>query len=213
MIEPDSYFPKIDCEPIDVYVMKNSVLAAFPNAIILGHPLVIHNKLVFDENAYIKIQPTYYKDWKTSINAIGTKIGLIDYQKVNREIIVQYLTYEITWKCENELFYIEIIGHKDNKTKIVVDVAEFYKIINGFCELFFKPLCLPAFVHYAFKVCSQTQSLSQIKEIKNIQSALVMVKKLDLGENDFHNLFIVAENILRFHSQLILYKEFLKKNF
>jgi len=213
MPELDSSFPKINCEPLDIYALKNSFLVAIENVIIFGSPKFTKNEILLEENSYIKIQPTFYTYWKNALDAIGAKLASNDYNDIIDEIIVTYLTFKIIWKYQNRVVFFQILNHSENKTILAIDEIDFYNIYRGICELFFKPFCIPAFIHYTFKVCTETLSLKEISKINNIQDALILVKKLNLVENNFSDLYLAAENILRFHSQIVVYKSFLKKSF
>jgi len=214
-MELDSLFPKINSEPIDIFPLKNYFLVAYPNFLVLGTPIVNNLQITFLENSYIKLNPCYYKDWKISFDKIAKEIANSDLSKNinNPEVIVEYFTFSITWILDNKHFIIKLNNHLQNKTQIILDVIEFYNVYNGICALFFKPMCLPPFIIFMFKVIIDTKPLLIIKRVKNIQNALQFVKKLNLFEDDYPKTILAAENVLRFQNELILHKQFCDKAF
>jgi len=209
----DSLFPAIYInEPIDLYPMKNYFLVAVPNFIVLGTPQFYGNSVTFCENSYIKIQPSYYSEWKNFLLNSFKIVGSNDLNDKDDTSLVDYETFKISWNLKDKIFHIQIKDHEKNQTSITVDIIELQNIYSGICALFFKPLCLPNYVVFAFKVCEETQSLLKIRRVKYIKDAVKLIKNMDVFENDYSKILLTAEHVLRFQNELIIYKKLCNKS-
>jgi len=209
-VDIDSYFPALQSEPIDVYPLKNCFLVAYPNFLVLGHPKWSKSLLSFEENSYIKIHPCFYAEWKKCFKIIESKIAKNEFYP-DETIIVDYPTFEVNLLVKQEVFFLQINKHANNKTSIQLSFVEYSHLCNGISALFFKPFCLSSIVNFTIKCCVETLSLLQIKNIKNIKEAVSLVQELNLFENDFDKIYIGAESLIRFHSDIILQKK-MEKN-
>jgi len=208
-VDIDSIFPAIRSEPIDVYPLKNYFLVAYPNFLVLGQPKWSKSLLSFDENSYIKIHPCFYADWKNCFKIIESKIAKNEFY-ADETTIVDYPTFEVILLVKNETFFLQIHKHANNKTSIQLSLLEYNNLCNGISALFFKPFCLPTIVNFTIKCCVETRSLLQIKKINNTKEAVRFVEELDLFGNDFDKIYLAAESIIRFHSDIILQKKMYK---
>jgi len=207
----DALFPQINTNPLDTYPLKNYFIAAYPNFLVLGKPNVVNFKFTFEENLYLKLQPSFYDLWKETFDKIGNKIASNNLGDVEDTPLINYLSFQISWKIKDLTIIFEIKNHNLNKTEIIVDVIEFDKIYKGFCFLLFKPYCLPPFICFTFKLIIEIKPLKQIKCLKNIKDAISLVEEMDLFLNDDSKVYLAAENILRFLSEIILQKKMFTK--
>jgi len=211
-MELDSQFPNVNSEPIDICSLKNYFLVAYPNFLLLGTPSYSDFKLTFKENSYIKIQPCYYLDWKKSLDSFANKfLNQID-DDDEETVIVNYETFNLSAKFQNKNIIIQINNHPKNKTFFIIDTVEYSQINSAICALFFKPFCFASYVLLTFETIIEVQSLNAIKKVKCLKEAINLVKNMNLFEDE-SKIIVVANNILRYHSKIILHKEFCKNKF
>lgn len=191
-------------EPIDVYSLKDTFMAAFPNFLLIGYLIIDNLKTVFLENSYIKIPFYYYQDFFNALLDIGQ--FLIHEKDPNTPIttIFETETFQFQWTIENNLVYFKVNNHVLNKTNIEIDIVQYYYLVNGFKELFFKPFCLQYFINYSFYCISEVFTKSDIEKISLINHAVQATDQLQLNFKK-EELLQISENILRYKNELILY--------
>jgi len=207
--KPSCDFPSLS-EPLDSFALKDSFIAAYPNFLVIGC-VFINNKegdteTVFLKNSYFKIPTYFFKELYEQLTNIG-KFLLYDKQPESNTItIFDTDAYEFQWTIEQNVVQLKIENHLQNKTQLQVDLVQFYFLVNGFKELFFKPFCLKYFITYSFYCLCEQKNKADIERLVSIKEAVETTSVLQLNFKK-EELLLVSENIIRYKNELILYLE------
>lgn len=196
-------FPSLS-ESLDNFSLKDCFLGAYPNFLVIGYVLINNPQVVFLQNTYIKIPTFYYKHFFEALKEIGKFLCYDKQPEVNTTTIFVTETYELQWSIEENIVYLMIRNHLLNKCKIQVDIIQFYFLVTGFKELFFKPYCLKYFITYSFYCLCEVKTHTDIQQFTSIIDAVNTVSELQLNFNK-EELLLVSENIIRYQSELLLY--------
>jgi len=165
----DDDFPKINCDPCDVFSLKSGFLSAYPNTLVLGYPIIVNQtKFTLQENSYIKIEPDSYGYWCTFFNKFGriiTKQKKKDHFPQSIEVY-KYKNFRIVCEIKNVNCYeLKVVGHQQNKFTFLFDSIIYNKLCVGFIELYFKPFCLPVYVNNTLFFYVQSKNFYKKKSI------------------------------------------------
>lgn len=196
-------FPTLG-ESLENYSLKQGFIAAYPNYLAIGCLLINNSDTGILPNSYIKIPIYFYADFFKALSDIGKFLIHDKKPETNSTVIFETDTYIFEWSLEEETVFLKIINHVANKTRIEVDIVQYYYLITGFKELFFKPFCLKYFITYSFYRLSEVKTKAEIEAIHSIVDA---VQTTDLLQLNFkkEELFLVSENIIRYKTELLLY--------
>jgi hypothetical protein len=201
-------FPSLS-ESLDNYSLKDCFLAAYPNFLVIGYVLINNPDIVFLQNTYFKIPTFYYQHFFEALKTIGKFFCHNKRPTENITTIFDNDTYQFQWLLEENVVYLQINNHLLNKFKLEIDCIQYYFLVTGFKELYFKPYCLKYFITYSFYCLCEANSKKNIEEITTITHAVNTVTQLQLNfQKD--ELLLVSENIVRYKKELILYQN-LKK--
>lgn len=190
-------------EPLDSYSLKNSFIAAYPNYLVIGS-VQTNTEYVFLANTYIKIPTYYYPDFYEALTNIG-KFLIHDQQpETETTSVFETETFSLQWSVENNNVFLKITDHTTNKTQLNIDLVQYYFLVNGFKELFFKPYCLKYYVNYSFYCLSEQKIKTDIQNLKSIIDAVQIIDTLHLNFKK-EELLLVSENVIRYKNELLLY--------
>jgi hypothetical protein len=198
-----SDFPSLS-ESLDNFSLKDCFLAAYPNFLVIGYVLINNPQVVFLQNTYIKIPTFYYKHFFEALKDIGKFLCYDKQPEGDTTTIFVTETYEFQWSIQENIVYLQITNHLLNKCKLQIDFIQFYFLVTGFKELFFKPYCLKYFITYSFYCLCEVKTNTDIQELASITNAVDTVSLLQLNFNK-EELLLVSENIMRYKNDLILY--------
>jgi hypothetical protein len=202
-MEGPSDFPLLS-EPLDSYSLKDSFIAAYPNFLVIGKVLINNQDIVFLENSYFKIPTYYFQDFFEALTDIG-KFLIHDKQpETNSTTVFETETYLLNWTIQENNVLLKIDNHSLNKTTLEVDLVQFFYLVTGFKELFFKPFCLKYFVNYSFYCLSEVKTKNDIEKLSSISEAVQTTIALQLNFKQ-EELFVISENIMRYKSEIMLY--------
>lgn len=190
-------------EPLDSYSLKNSFIAAYPNYLVIGS-VQTNTEYVFLANTYIKIPTYYYPDFYEALTNIG-KFLIHDQQpETETTSVFETETFSLQWSVENNNVFLKITDHTTNKTQLNIDLVQYYFLVNGFKELYFKPYCLKYYVNYSFYCLSEQKIKTDIQNLKSIIDAVQIIDTLHLNFKK-EELLLVSENVIRYKNELLLY--------
>lgn len=197
-------FPSLS-ESLDSFLLKNCFLAAYPNFLVIGYVLINNPDIVFLQNTYVKIPTIYYEHFFQALKEIGKYFCHNKEPESTTTTIFDADTYELQWCIEENIVYLKVNNHLLNKVKFEIDCIQYYFLVTGFKELFFKPYCFKYFVTYSFYCLTEVKTnTEEIQKLTSITDAVQCTTELQLNFNK-EQLLLVSENIIRYKSELILY--------
>lgn len=196
-------FPALG-ESLENYSLKEGFIAAYPNYLAIGCLLINNSDTGIFPNSYIKIPIYFYSDFYKALSDIGTFLIHDKKPETNSTVIFETDTYQFEWSVVNDSVFMQISNHEANKTRIEVDLVQFYYLITGFKELFFKPFCLKYFILFSFYRLCEVKPKAEIEAINSIVDAVQTTDVLQLNFKK-EELFLVSENIIRYKTELLLY--------
>lgn len=196
-------FPPLE-ESLENYSLKQGFIAAYPNYLALGYLLINNSDTGILANSYIKIPIYCYQDFYNALSNIGKFLIHEKKPETNSTTIFETDTYQLNWCIEDNIVFLKINNHPTNKTSIEIDLVQYYYLITGYKELFFKPFCLKYFIIYSFYRVSELKTKPEIEAIISIVDAVQTTDNLQLNFKK-EELFLVSENIIRYKTELLLY--------
>jgi len=186
-------FQKLDT-PLDIYSTGSCFLAAYPNFLVIGSPIVSYNtELYFEADSYIKIFPTHYKNWFKAFMELMKEQGE---KKMECTVNFPHEKFSVVWKVvDQQIFSIGISAPKNN-SNFTFSLIDLQELIRGIHHLLIKPFCLPSFVDTAIFNLFEKKNSDLVKKMSNINETLIMIASLDIDLKQ-REVEIVGQHLMR----------------
>ncbi len=201
----------------DIYSLKNYMIVAYPNFLVLGNPVNNNSDLKFHKNSYLKIPAAYFEQWYLEMDKC---IKFFDDQSASAKqvkTIFEDRDFTYYWAgvtdIKNEKF-VDISGGHESGTCVYFSFNknEIENLLVGFSEILMKVFCLNVNVYRCFYFTLNNflltdysnEEMKQIIANSDIEGFSDLCKKCCEKNNIQGDWFQFAEIVLRHKINLLI---------